>query len=237
MNNKKKFLSRIARRKGSAPAEPEEGHELPPPTAIEPGVPHATEDTEDKSYGSHMELELLAADEPPGTDSTNGVDARESDPAPALESLAAPASGEPPDEPLPQSDAAPYEEYGLDLEPLRGSEAGESPDEAEASGQEDEAFSAVAEAAAAEPEIPEESEPEAVADVVIENEESLPASVMEASAPEQESTEEGEPEAVAGIARELEEPRAAPDVLETQGKPVPQVKRRCMRNMASTWSR
>ena len=62
-------------------------------------------------------------------------------------------------------------------------------------------------------------------------------SAEESSAPEQESTEEGEPEAAAEIVREVEEPRAEPGVVETQGKPMPQrVKRRCMRNMASTWS-
>lgn len=219
---KKKLFNRIARRKDSAPAEPDEGYEIPPPSAIEPGVPHATENTEGEGYGSHMELELLAADEPSRTDSANGVDARESDPPPALESLTAPTSGEPPGATEPPREAAPFEEYGLDLEPLRKPEAGESPDEAETSGQDDEAFPIAAEAAAAEPEIPEASEPEAVAEAVIENEDSLPESVMETSAPEQESTEKSEPEAVAEIDREVEEPTAAPGVVETRDTPLPQ---------------
>ena len=94
---KKNFLRRMTRGKSPAPAEPEEGYEIPPPTAIEPGVPYATEDTEGKSYGSHLELELLATGEPPQPDSVNEADAQEIAPAPALESLAAPASGQPPD--------------------------------------------------------------------------------------------------------------------------------------------
>jgi hypothetical protein len=210
---KKKFLGRIARRKDSAPAKPDEGHEIPPPTAIEPGVPYSAEDTEGKSYGSHMELELLAADEPPRTDLTNDVDARESEPAPALESLTAPVPDEPLDATETPREAAPFEEYGLDLEPLRETEADESPDEAETSGQDDEAFSVVAESAteatAAKPEIPQESEPEAVTDIVIENEESLPESVMEASAAEPEIPLESESEPADDIVQEAEEPLAA----------------------------
>ncbi|MDE0333302.1 MAG: hypothetical protein OXL41_15715 [Nitrospinae bacterium] len=70
---KKNLFSRIARRKGSTSAGLEgETYEIPPPTAIEPGVPYSTEDREDKGYGSHLELELLAKDEPPRTDSANG---------------------------------------------------------------------------------------------------------------------------------------------------------------------
>ena len=225
---KKKILSRIARRKDSAPAKPGEGHEIPPPTAIEPGVPYSTEDTEGKSYGSHMELELLAADEPPRTDLTNGVDARENDPAPALESLTAPASGEPPDATETPREAAPFEEYGLDLEPLGEPEAGESPDEAEMSGQDDEAVSIVAEsvteATAAEPEIPRESEPEAVADIVSEHEEAATdaaESPVEATASEPRIPQESEAQAVGDAAPEDGEPLAAASANESPDAPEP----------------
>ncbi len=225
---KKKFLSRIARRKDSAPAKPGEGHEIPPPTAIEPGVPYSTEDTEGKSYGSHMELELLAADEPPRTDLTNGVDARENDPAPAVESLTAPASGEPPDAAETPREAAPFEEYGLDLEPLGELEAGESPDEAETSGQDVEAFPVVAEsvteAIAAEPEIPRESEPEAVADIVSEHEEAATDaadSPVEATASEPQIPQESEAQAIGDAVPEDEEPLAAASANESPDAPEP----------------
>ena len=225
---KKKFLSRIARRKDSAPAKPDEGHEIPPPTAIEPGVPYSAEDTEGKDYGSHMELDLLAADEPPRTDLTNGVDARESDPAAALESLTAPVPGEPPDSAETPREAAPFEEYGLDLEPLEEPEADESPDEAETSGQDDEAFSVVAEsvteAAAAEPEIPQESEPEALADVVSEHEEAatdVAESPVEATASEPQLPQESEEQAVGDSVPEDEEPLAATIANESPDAPEP----------------
>ena len=225
---KKKILSRIARRKDSAPAKPDEGHEIPPPTAIEPGVPYSTEDTEGKAYDSHMELELLAADEPPRTDLTNGVDARESDPAPALESWTAPVSGESPDAAETPREAAPFEEYGLDLEPLGEPEADESPDEAEPSGQDDEAFPVVAEsvteAAAAEPEIPRESEPEAVADVVSEHEEAatdIAESPVEATASELRVPQESGAQAVADAVPEDEEPLAAASANESPDAPEP----------------
>ena len=56
MNIKKNFLRRIARRKGAAQAESEEGYEVPPPAAIEPFVPNATENSEAKGFGSNQEL-------------------------------------------------------------------------------------------------------------------------------------------------------------------------------------
>ena len=225
---KKKLLSRIARRKDSAPAKPDEGHEIPPPTAIEPGVPHSTEDREGKSYGSHMELELLAADEPPRTDLTNGVDARESEPAPAVESWTAPVPGEPPDAAETPREAAPFEEYGLDLEPLGEPEAGESPAEAETSGQGDEAFPVAAEsvtgATAAGPEIPRESEPEAVADVVSEHEEAatdVAESPVEAAASEPRIPQESVAQAVDEAVPEDEEPLAAASANEPPDAPEP----------------
>ena len=225
---KKKLLSRIARRKDSAPAKPGEGHEIPPPTAIEPGVPHSTEDREGKSYGSHMELELLAADEPPRADLTNGVDARESEPAPAVESWTAPVPGEPPDAAETPREAAPFEEYGLDLEPLGEPEAGESPAEAETSGQDDEAFPVVAEsvteATAAGPEIPRESEPEAVADVVSEHEEAatdVAESPVEATASEPRIPQESVAQAIGDAVPEDGEPLAAAGANESPDAPEP----------------
>lgn len=225
---KKKLLSRIARRKDSAPAKPDDGHELPPPTAIEPGVPYSTEDTEGKAYDSHMELELLAADEPPRADLTNGVDARESEPAPAVESWTAPVPGEPPDAAETPREAAPFEEYGLDLEPLGEPEAGESPAEAETSGQDDEAFPVVAEsvteATAVEPEIPRESEPEAVADIVSEDEEAamdVAESPVEAAASEPRIPQESVAQAVGDAVPEDEEPLAAASANEPPDAPEP----------------
>ena len=189
---KKNFLRRMTRRKSPTPAEPEKGYEIPPPTAIEPGVPYSAEDTEGKDYDSHMELELLAADEPTRTDLTNGKNVHESDPAPALESLTEPVLDASIDTPETPSEAALYEEYGLDLEPLGEPKADESPDEAETSGQDDEGFSAAAEsvgeAISADPEIPRDSEPEAVDESV----------------------------------QEVEEPAAAPGVVETRETPAPQ---------------
>ncbi len=112
MNIKKNFLSRIARRKGAAQAEPEEGHGIPPPAAIEPFVPDATGTPEDKGLGSHRDLELIASGEPAPAGSADGGD------APAPEALSGPHRG-----------AAPYEEYGLELELLSGTESEASPEE------------------------------------------------------------------------------------------------------------
>ena len=67
----------------------------------------------------------------------------------------------------PPREAAPFEEYGLDLELLTASESDESPDESEPSQEDDESASSMVESAAkasaSGPEIPQESEPEAVA--------------------------------------------------------------------------
>lgn len=226
---KKKLFNRIARRKDSAPAEPDEGYEIPPPSAIEPGVPHATENTEGEGYDSHMELELLSADEPSRTDSTNGMDARESDPAPALESLTAPVSGEPADATEPPRAAAPFEEYGLDLEPLEVPEAGESPDEAETSREDGETASGVAEQVVESPDfdpaVLEESEPETIGDAAPEFEEASDAaeSAVEGYAPAAtEFPEESEMRVIDDAAAEDEEPTAAPGVVETRDTPVPQ---------------
>ena len=117
---------------------------------------------------------------------------------------------------------------GLDLEPLGEPEADESPDEAETPGQDDEAFSVVAEsvteAAAAEPEIPQESEPKALADVVSEHEEAatdVAESPVEARASEPQIPQESEAQAVGDSAPEDEEPLAATIANESPDAPEP----------------
>lgn len=187
MKIKKNFLSRIARRKGAAQAESEEGHGIPPPAAIEPFVPDATGIPKDKELGSHRELELVASGEPAPAGSADGADAVDGGDAPAPEALSE----------LPRG-AAPYEEYGLELELLSGTESEASPEEpnlspdgsslgeeaaaSAAAGsvvqasapepvhEEDESVSLVSESAAdavaPEPEVIRESEPEAADDAV-----------------------------------------------------------------------
>ena len=187
MNIKKSFLSRIARRKGAARAEPEEGHGIPSPAVIEPCVPRATGNSGDKGPGSHRELELISSGEPAPTGSANGVDAVDDGDAPALEALVEPVTDEPPDAPGPPRGAAPYEEYGLELELLTGTESKASPEEPEPSPDEsppeDEAAApaaadGVAQASAPEPEVIRESEPEAVDDAVAGDEERRKAPVL-----------------------------------------------------------
>ena len=168
MNNKKSFFSRMTRRKGSTPAEPEEGaYEIPPPSAIEPGASDSSRRAESMESGYGLDLELLASDKPPRTDSANGMNAQESGHAPALESSTQPISDESPDAPKPPRALEMHQEYGLELEVLAASESDESPDASEPLEEHDEAGSGVAEivaeVAASEPEIPQESEPEAVA--------------------------------------------------------------------------
>ena len=179
MNTKKNFLSRIARRKGAGQAEPEERHGIPPPSAIEPFVPNATGTPEDKGLGSHRELELVASGEPAPSGSADGADAVDGGDAPAPEALSEPPRG-----------AAPYEEYGLELELLSDTESEASPEEPElspddASLEEGAAASAAAgsaaDAVAPEPEVIRESEPEAADDAVAGDEESLGAPVLQDS--------------------------------------------------------
>lgn len=122
MNIKKNFLSRIARRKGAAQAESEEGHGIPPPSAIEPFVPDATGIPEDRGLGSYRELEVIASGEPAPSGSADGADAVDGGDAPAPEALSEPPRG-----------GAPYEEYGLELELLSGTEPEASPGEPELS--------------------------------------------------------------------------------------------------------
>ncbi len=155
---KKKLFNRIARHKGSTPAEPDEGHEIPPPSAIEPGVPYSAEDPEGESYGSHMELELLAADEPSRTDSTNGVDAEESGRHVAAEASAALVPDDSPDDSEPSREVEAHREYGLEMEVLASPGVDESPAAPEPSQEDDET---VPDAAESVPEVP-ASEPESL---------------------------------------------------------------------------
>ena len=164
MKIKKNFLSRIARRKGAAQTESEEGHGIPPPAAIEPFVPDATGIPEDKELGSHRELELVASGEPAPAGSAEGADTVDGGDAPAPEALSE----------LPRG-AAPYEEYDLELELLSGTESEASPEEPNLSpdrsslGEEAAASAAagsVVQASAHEPEVIRESEPEAADDAV-----------------------------------------------------------------------
>ena len=179
MNIKKNFLSRIARRKGAGQAEPEERHGIPPPSAIEPFVPNATGTPEDKGLGSHRELELVASGEPAPSGSADGADAVDGGDAPAPEALSEPPRG-----------AAPYEEYGLELELLSDTESEASPEEPELS--------------------PDDAslEEEAADDAVAGDEESLRAPVLQDSPDEDEpplADEEAGPE-TAGSAAEAAAP-------------------------------
>ena len=203
---RKNILSRMTRRKGSPPPEAEEAsHELPPPTAIEPGVPYSTEDTEDKGYGSHQELELLAADEPPRTDSVNGAEAGESADAPTLESLTAPVTDELPDAPEPSREAAPFEEYARVLESVTEPEPEESP-EAEMIQEEVSSSTPVVD------EPPHELEDVALSEV---------ESAVEATAPEPDTLQESEPAAADDIVQEVGQPLAPSDAAESPDAPEP----------------
>ncbi len=162
MNIKKNFMSRFARRKSAAQAESEEGYEIPPPTAIESIVPYATGNSEDKEPGSHQELELIASGELAPTGSANRVDTVDGGDAPALEALAEPVTDESPDAPEPPREAAPYEEYGFELELLSETELKASREETELSHDDEvaalEAADNVAEASAPEAGVPQETE-------------------------------------------------------------------------------
>ena len=180
MNIKNNFLNRMTRRKGSTPAEPEEGaYEIPPPSAIGQMASDSSRRAESMESGYGLDLELLASDKPPRADSANGMNAQESGHAPALESSPQPISDESPDAPKPPRALEMHQEYGLELEVLAASESSESPDAPEPLEEHEEAGSGVAEivaeASASEPEISQESEPEVIVDAASESEESLAA--------------------------------------------------------------
>ncbi|MCY3825301.1 MAG: ribosomal protein L13e [Nitrospinae bacterium] len=234
MNIKKNFLSRIARRKSTARAESEEGDEIPPPPAIEPYVPYATGNSEDKELGSHQELELIASGEPASSGSANSVDAVDGGDAPALDALAGPVKDGLPDAPEPPREAVPYEEYGLDLELLSETESKASREETESSHDDEVAASgtadSVAEASAPEPEVIQESEPEAADDAVAGDEETRTASVLQDSPHEdglplvdEEADSEMAESAAEAAAPEPEisrESEPAEDITEEVGEPL-----------------
>ena len=249
MNIKKNFLSRIARRKGAAQAESEEGYEIPPPAAIDAGVAYETGNPEDKGPGSHQEMELIASGEPAPSGSANGVDAVDDGDAPAPEALAEPTTDESPDAPEPPCEAAPYEEYGLDLELLSETESSHD-DEVAVS----EAADSVAEASAPKAGVPQETEPEAMDEMVQEVEEYPAASITDnapdeavlsqdtkpdegygddfkalatpvsdesADAPDPEVIQESEPEAVDDAVAKDEKTRAAPVLQDSPDEDEP----------------
>ena len=234
---KKKFLSRIGRRKESPPPKSgEEGFDLPPPTAIEPGVPYSENEAEQSGYGSHFELlasgktpspdatgetdaqesgygldlELLAADEPQGAESVKVVDAPERGHAPALESSPAPVPEESPDAPAQSRGSEPLAGYGDEFEALAVPEPGDSPREDE------EAAARLTEKAVeppdSEPEVFVESDPEAAGDAALEFEEVPDAaeSVVQGYAPlAPEIFEDSGVRIIDDAASEDEEPLAA----------------------------
>ena len=209
MNNKKSFLSRMTRRKSSTPAEPEEGaYEIPPPSAIGRMPSDSSPRAESMESGYGLDLELLASDKPPRPDSANGMNAQESGHAPALESSPAPISDESPDMPEPPPEAAPFEEYGLELELLTEPESDESPDESESPREDDEAVSGVTESAleATAPDT------EAIGDSAPAHEESLAAPVSDELPDESEPSHDSEPFEGYGAGFEV---LAAPDSSES----------------------
>ena len=192
MNNKKSFLSRMTRRKDSTPAEPEEGaYEIPPPSAIEPGASYSEHQSEvvESGYGPHIELELLASDEPPRSDSTSRVDTEESGHAPALESSPAPISDESPDAPKPPRALEMHQEYGLELEVLAEPESDESPDAPESPQEDDESASSMVERTVEAP----APDAEAIGDSAPAHEESLAAPVSDELPDESEPSHDSEP--------------------------------------------
>ena len=202
MSMRKNFLNRIARRKGAAQAESEEGYEIPPPAAIEQDLSYATGNSEDKGLGSHQELELIVSGEPVPTGSANPVDAVDGGDAPVLEALVEPVTDESPDAPGPPREAAPYEGYGLDLELLSESESEASPEEPgsspDASPLEDEAADSVVEASVPEPEVIQGNEPDAMDEMVQEVEESLAASITDNAPDEAVLSQDTKPDEVYG---------------------------------------
>ncbi len=239
MNIKKNFLSRIARRQGAAGAESEEGYEIPPPTAIEPCVPSARGNSEHKGLGSHQELELIVSGELAPSGSANGVDADDGGDSPDPEALIEPVTDDSPDSPEPSCEVVPYEEYGLELELLTGSESEASPTGPEPSldesSLEDEAAAtdvaeSVADAATPEPEVIQESEPEVVDDAVAEDEETRTASVLQDSPDEDEpplideeadsEIAESAAEAVAPEPEISKESEPAEEITEEVGEPL-----------------
>ena len=199
MKIRKKLFNRIAGSKRSTPPGPgEEGHEIPPPSAIERISPDSAFGSEESGYGA--DFELLASDEQTRSDSSSGMDMQENGYGADLELLAAAGADEPPNESGPPREPAQPAGYGPGFELLAGSGADELPDEPEPAQEHGEADSVVAESAveasASGPEITQESEPEITGDLVPAYEEPLAAAVSD------ESPDEPEPSGEPGPPRE-----------------------------------
>ena len=197
MNIKNNFLNRMTRRKGSTPAEPEEGaYEIPPPSAIGQMASDSSRRAESMESGYGLDLELLASDKPPRPDSANGMNAQESGHAPALESSPQPISDESPDAPKPPRALEMHQEYGLELEVLAASESDESPDAPEPLEEHEDAGSGVGEitveASESTPAILEESETEPPREATPFEEYGLDLELLTASESD-ESPDESEP--------------------------------------------
>ena len=130
------------------------------------------------------------------------------------EPLSAASANESPDAAETPREAAPFEEYGLDLELLTEPGSGDPPG-VPASGEEQDAAVPAAGESAAEAAAPWpawEDEPEAVADIVSEDEKAatdVAESADEAAAADSEITRESEPEVIGDAALESEESIAA----------------------------
>ena len=195
MKIRKKLFNRIAGSKRSTPPGPgEEGHEIPPPSAIERISPDSALGSEESGYGAGFEL--LASDEQTRSDSSSGMDMQENGYGADLELLAAAGADEPPNESGPPRAPAQPTGYGPGFELLAGSGADELPDEPEPVQEHDEADSVVAESAveasASGPEIVQESEPEMTGDLVPAHEEPLAAAVSDELSDEVEPSREQE---------------------------------------------
>ena len=180
MNIKKNFLSRLTRRKGNAQAESEAGYEIPPPAAIKPGVPYTTGNSEEKGFGSHEELELLASGVPApeaGVPQETEPEAMDEIAQEVKESLIASVTDNAPDEAVLSQDTKPDEGYGDDFEVLAASVSDESADAPEPVHEEGESASlvseSVVEASASEAGMPQEIEPGAMDEIAQEVEEPL----------------------------------------------------------------
>ena len=144
MKIRKKLFNRIAGSKRSAPPGPgEEGHEIPPPSAIERISPDSAFGAEESGYGAGFEL--LASGEQTRSDSSSGMDMQENGYGADLELLAAAGADEPPNESGPPRAPAQPAGYGPRFELLAGSVSDELPSEPEPAQEHGEADSVVAE--------------------------------------------------------------------------------------------
>ena len=193
MKIRKKLFGRIAGSKRSTPPGPgEEGHEIPPPSAIERISPDSAFGSEESGYGA--DFELLASDEQTRSDSRSGADAEEggygSHPELSL------VVDEPPNESGSPRAPAQSTGYGPEFELLAASVSDELPDGPEPAQEHGEAAMDVAESAveasASGPEIPQESEPEITGDIALKYEEPLAAVVSDESPDEAEPYREQE---------------------------------------------